>query len=180
MSYRSIALAAVSTLLGVSLVEASVAWSGLMLTPAREDIARAEPPAGFQKAKVHRVLGTNEGPVVLLRPEGLSAYLPIWVGTAEARAIGRALYGIDVTRPMSHDFLSTAIAELGAEVAHVRVDRIRTDLVYIASVVLVRGRETMTLDARPSDAMALALRTGAPIYVSEGLEPHMLSTASLD
>lgn len=181
MKHRTIALATLSTALGIAVVEASSAWSAFSFSRSEKEAVehRDVPivPPGSLEAHVEEIVRTDGGPVILLRPEGRDFYLPIWVGHWEGRAIARA--NLHAIRPMTHDFLASTIAELGAEVLHVRVERLRADGVYIGSVTLARNGEIMTLDARPSDAIALALRVDAPIYVAESLKTHMIQAASL-
>jgi bifunctional DNase/RNase len=106
-------------------------------------------------------------PVVLLREPSSGRVVPIWVGDAEARAILLALRGIALPRPMTHDLMATLLSELKASVHEVVVHDM-VDNTYIATIRLrVPGQETLRdVDSRPSDALALALRTGAAIRMS--------------
>lgn len=98
-------------------------------------------------------------PIVLLREaEGLR-YLPIWVGAAEATAIAYAHQGVVPPRPMTHDLMKDLLEALGTSVTEVRITDL-SDGVFYATIALTGGVE---VSARPSDAIALALRTGAPI-----------------
>ena len=90
----------------------------------------------------------------------------IFVGLNEGEAIARALQHITTARPMTHDLMKTILDHTGWEVQRVLIRAIRGNS-YLADLVLGKGGETMTLDARPSDAMALAVRTDAKIYVSQ-------------
>ncbi len=107
-------------------------------------------------------------PMVILRgkqPE--SAYvLPIWVGGFEANAIALELEGVQPPRPMTHDLLLTLVQELRGKVIDV-VIRDVIDSTYYATVTLERDGERIEVDARPSDAIALALRAGAEVYVEK-------------
>lgn len=103
-------------------------------------------------------------PMVILRGEEESYVLPIWVGVFEANAIALQVERIETPRPMTHDLLRAIIQRLGAEVQEVAVTDLRESTFY-ASIVLRHASGSVTVDARPSDAIALALRTGAPIYV---------------
>ncbi len=104
-------------------------------------------------------------PMVILRGDEESYVLPIWVGVFEANAIALQMEQIETPRPMTHDFLRDVIERLGAEVAEVHVTDLR-DSTFYATVQLRRtSGETVDVDARPSDAIALALRSRAPIYV---------------
>jgi bifunctional DNase/RNase len=110
---------------------------------------------------------TAGAPIVLLRDPESGSILPIWVGMAEAQAIAMALHGIVPPRPMTHDLMAALLTELGAKVEEVVVHDLR-DRTYFGLVRLrVAGENTArSVDSRPSDALALALRTGAPIRVA--------------
>lgn len=106
-------------------------------------------------------------PIVLLREAEGVRYLPIWVGAAEATAIAYAHQGVVPPRPMTHDLMKDLLEALGSEVVEVRITDL-SDGVFYATIVLSSGTE---VSARPSDAIALALRTGSPIVgASEVLE----------
>lgn len=112
----------------------------------------------------------SESPVVLLRESMTGRVLPIWVGVAEAQAIARALHGVEVPRPMTHDLLANLLRDLEATVEEVVVHDLRDDTYYGSIRLRVNGRGTpREVDSRPSDALALALRTGAPIRVARWL-----------
>lgn len=107
-------------------------------------------------------------PILLLTDAEKRRLLPIWIGIHEAGAIQRAQYGIKSPRPMTHDLLLDVIGETGNRVDHVEITGL-DDGRYLANMVLTPGRsdnEAMVLDARPSDAVAVALLSNAPIYVS--------------
>lgn len=174
MRTRSIAIAALSTLLGIAAVGATEAVSALVSAPKRA-AETPELPPGYVRAEVERVIGTDSGPVVLLRRVGAKRALPIWIGEAEGRAIARGHHAIETGRPMTHELLGTALSELGARVHHVRVDALRADDVYVGAVALAGEAGPVILDARPSDAIALALQVQAPIYLAPSLEPHFLT-----
>ncbi|HHS96470.1 MAG TPA: bifunctional nuclease family protein [Chloroflexi bacterium] len=104
--------------------------------------------------------------VVLLKEIGAERYLPIWIGPYEAEAINIKLQNIEVGRPLTHDLLKNVIETLGGVVERVIVSELREDTFYARIIVSIDGR-TLEIDSRPSDAMALAVRVGAPIYVAE-------------
>lgn len=104
--------------------------------------------------------------VVVLRGKEASKYLPIWVGSAEGDAIALKLQGKEMPRPMTHDLMDSMISDLGAEVTQVVVNALEGDM-FLGKVVLQRNDAIIERDSRPSDAIALALRTGAPIYAEE-------------
>ena len=106
--------------------------------------------------------------VVVLREKDSDRYLPIWIGAPEADAITLRLQGVQVERPLTHDLLAHTIRALGAEVLYVEVSELRSDVFY-AEIVLEFNERELRIDARPSDAVALALRLNPPIFVSEEL-----------
>jgi bifunctional DNase/RNase len=104
--------------------------------------------------------------VVVLKEEGMERYLAIWIGPYEADAITIKLQDIEIARPLTHDLLRQSIEKLGAQVSHVLVNDLQDDTFY-ARVVMDRNGERIELDSRPSDAIALAVRVQAPIFVDE-------------
>jgi bifunctional DNase/RNase len=104
--------------------------------------------------------------VVVLKETDTDRYLPIWIGPFEADAITIQLQGVQVPRPLTHDLLKSFIRELGVKVSHVLVSELRNDTFFARIVVDVNGK-SMEIDSRPSDAIALAVRVGSPIFVSE-------------
>jgi len=108
-------------------------------------------------------LPTNT-PIVLLREVGGTRFLPIWIGAGEATAIAFALEGVEPQRPLTHDLLRATAEALGARVDRVVVTDLR-DGVYYADLVFDVDGEEVSVSARPSDAIALAARTEAPISV---------------
>jgi hypothetical protein len=104
---------------------------------------------------------------VMLLEAAQDKTLPVWIGAPEATAISFSLEGKSLPRPLTHDLLLSALEAVGAHVDHVRITH-REDQTYYASIVLRdRGDEVRTIDARPSDAVALAMRAACPIYASE-------------
>lgn len=104
--------------------------------------------------------------VVILREKEADRYLPIWIGPGEADAIAVRLQDVAVARPMTHDLLRNLIEQLGGRVAYIVVNDLSNDT-FFARIVLDVNGETMEIDARPSDAIALAVRVEAPIYAEE-------------
>jgi len=115
-------------------------------------------------------------PIVILRDLEDQVFLPIWIGIFEANAIALRLEDVDSPRPMTHDLLRTAIDRLGAQVRKVVISDLQDNTFY-ARIYVQNGGEAMALDARPSDALALALRTDAPIYV---LKPVLDKAQAVD
>lgn len=107
-------------------------------------------------------------PVVLLKETSGSRMLPIWIGPSEASAIALELAGKKFQRPLTHDLLKTVIDGLNARVPRIAIVELR-EKTYYAKVYLERDDEVLAIDARPSDCIALALRTHSPIFVAEDL-----------
>src|SRR5947207_4802605 len=105
-------------------------------------------------------------PMIVLRDEEEKRSLPIWVGLAEANAIALELEKIPTARPMTHDLIRNILESLGARVSKVVVNDLKENTFY-AVIHLRLGATDLTVDSRPSDAIALALRVDAPIYVEE-------------
>lgn len=107
-------------------------------------------------------------PIVLLRERSGDRYLPIWIGAGEATAIALALEGVEPQRPLTHDLMATVIAGLGATIDRIVITQLDGGIFY-ADLVLVRDGEETTISSRPSDAIALSARVGAPITVYPGV-----------
>ena len=107
-------------------------------------------------------------PIVILKDKGGDRVLPIWVGVFEANAIALQIENIATPRPMTHDLLRNILTEIEADVKRIVVCELRENTFY-AMIYLDRGGETMAIDARPSDAIALALRTKAPIFAEDAV-----------
>ncbi|WP_116953642.1 bifunctional nuclease family protein [Jiangella endophytica] len=112
-----------------------------------------------------RVEMPSNQPIVLLREVGGDRFLPIWIGAVEATAIAFAQQGVVPPRPMTHDLFKDVLDAAGITLEQVRITEVR-DNTYYAELVLSGGLE---ISSRPSDSIALALRTGSPIYASEPL-----------
>jgi bifunctional DNase/RNase len=114
----------------------------------------------------------SNSPIVVLKDEEEKFFLPIWVGIFEANAIALQLENVATPRPMTHDLLKNTIAELDARVTRVVINDLR-DSTFFAQIRVLINREgtdrMLELDARPSDAIALALRTDAPIFVAQSV-----------
>ncbi|MCS6841674.1 MAG: bifunctional nuclease family protein [Roseiflexus sp.] len=112
--------------------------------------------------------------VVVLREADSRRYLPIWIGAFEADAIALAMQGHEPQRPMTHDLLKSVFTELGSTISHIVINDIQ-DSTFYARIVVEQGGHTIEIDARPSDAIALAVRADAPIYV----ETHVFEAAGV-
>jgi bifunctional DNase/RNase len=102
--------------------------------------------------------------VVVLRETDSRRYLPIWIGPFEADAIAVAIQGHEPQRPMTHDLLRAMIGDLGGQLAHIMVNDIQ-DNTFFARIVIEQNGRLVEVDSRPSDAIALAVRTDVPIFV---------------
>ena len=111
---------------------------------------------------------TTSTPVVILKETAGERTLPIWIGPAEAAAIAIEMRGEKPARPMTHDLLKSLLKGLGGDLKRVLIAGLRENT-YVAQLVVYRGTEIFELDARPSDSIALALRTRAPIFAHEDL-----------
>jgi bifunctional DNase/RNase len=130
-----------------------------------------EPPQNGQnvQVRVDRVaLDTNNMPVVVLAELDGPRWLPIWIGTAEARSIALEIEERSSPRPNTHDLASDLIKRLDGEVVHVVVTDLREGT-YYATLTLRVDDTLIDVDSRPSDGIAIALRTGATIYVRDSL-----------
>ncbi|HEX2095041.1 MAG TPA: bifunctional nuclease family protein [Longimicrobiaceae bacterium] len=111
---------------------------------------------------------TSKTPVVILQEVGGTRILPIWIGPAEASAIAMELAGMKFARPLTHDLFPSLIRGLGATLTRVLITRVQ-DNTYYAEMVIRRGEEVFTVDARPSDSIAIALRLQAELFTSDEL-----------
>jgi hypothetical protein len=115
-----------------------------------------------------RVSLMNYQRVVILKEKTAERYLPIWIGPAEADAIAVRLQGVSVPRPLTHDLLRSVIDSLGATIDSIIVSDLKNDTFYAKLILNVDHRQ-MEIDARPSDAIALAVRAEVPIYAEESV-----------
>lgn len=106
-------------------------------------------------------------PLVILNDAERKYTLPIWIGHAEAQAIARGLTQQEMERPMTHDLLVDILDSLEASVDSVEINSYEDSTFYASLILLDKDENTMALDSRPSDALAIALRLEAPIFVSE-------------
>jgi uncharacterized protein len=106
--------------------------------------------------------------VVMLKDAQNDRYLLVWIGSCESDAITAELQGQTMPRPMTHDLLRNMIEALNASVQHILINDLQ-DEVYFARVVLNANGRTLEVDARPSDAIALAVRVKVPVYVTESI-----------
>ena len=118
-----------------------------------------------ESVRVHMLSSQH---VVILRDTVRERYLPIWIGPWEANAIAMRLQGVTPERPMTHDLFSRTLSELGVTVKQIVVSDLSEDTFRARLLLQVDGRE-VDLDARPSDAIALAVRAGVPIFATDAV-----------
>lgn len=126
-----------------------------------------------------RVSLMSQHRIVVLKDTEAARYLPIWIGPFEADAITIQLQNVEVARPLTHDLLKASIEELGARIEQVAITELRNDTFYAEITLLVDGRR-QEIDARPSDAIALAVRAQAPVYVAESIMEQAAITPERD
>lgn len=125
------------------------------------------------------VLDQSMSPVVLLVDSEEKRVLPIWVGPFEAQAIAMALEGIMTPRPMTHDLLRSVCENLGAKVQRIVVSDLREGTYYAEIFFLHQDGREVVVDSRPSDAIALALRCGADLFMTDKVASYALSIEEL-
>lgn len=106
--------------------------------------------------------------IVVLKERFGQRFLPIWIGACETEAIAMHLQNVHTPRPMTHDLIVALLTQFGAHLRYVLISALKDDTFYAQLLFDVRGGEQV-LDSRPSDAMAIAVRTGAPLYVDESV-----------
>lgn len=116
-----------------------------------------------------RVAGTPDGPVpvVVLAPDGEADVVPIFIGFEEASSIAHGMDAYDIGRPLTHDLLLDVMEELGGRIERVEISEISDEGTYIADLHIEGPRQSVVVDARPSDSLALAARTNAPVEITD-------------
>src|SRR5574341_592763 len=107
-------------------------------------------------------------PIVILKDTENKLNLPIWIGLLEATAMATEIEGIKMARPMTHDLLKTILGEVGGSVESVEITELKENTYYASVNISLAGRQVI-IDSRPSDAIALALRTKSPIFVAKAV-----------
>lgn len=125
-------------------------------------------PGGEREVRIYSLATTVNECIIFLEELQGSRLLPIWIGVAEGQAIAIRFSGIVLPRPLTHDLLLAAIKTLGFEVAKVVVSDIKENTFY-ARIHISDGKKPELLDSRPSDAIAIAVRAGCPIFVDESV-----------
>jgi uncharacterized protein len=138
-----------------------------------------QPGTGWVEMKLRGLIvdPNSEAPVVILREEGGSLYLPIWIGVFEANAIALAVEGVELRRPMTHDLMRGLLEALGAKLRRVEIHSLLEGTFHARLLLTARDGEEHVVDSRPSDAMALALRTGAPIWTAREVLDQAVSSS---
>ncbi|NLJ47717.1 MAG: bifunctional nuclease family protein [Treponema sp.] len=135
------------------------------------------------EADIWTVAQTDQGNVVLVRPKGSELAVPIFIGQLETQSILIGLGHVEVPRPLTHDLLLSALKTLGADLTRIEINDLREGTFY-ARLILSRGEETLVVDARPSDAIAAAVRAGCPVFIAEavveeaGISVNLVSESS--
>lgn len=114
---------------------------------------------------------SSNTPVVILQEANGERVLPIWIGPGEASAIAMELAGMKFSRPLTHDLLASVVSSLGGSLRRVLITKV-VDNTYYAELIIERDGQTISLDARPSDSIAIALRMDAVILTSDELLEH--------
>ncbi len=126
----------------------------------------SSPPADPIRMQVKGLMldPSSNLPIVILRDENEDIFLPIWIGVFEANAIALRIEGVETPRPMTHDLMRTFLSDLGVTLDKVLICDLKENTFY-AEIHLTTGERSFAVDSRPSDALALALRAEAPIFV---------------
>ncbi|RMG41075.1 MAG: bifunctional nuclease family protein [Candidatus Dadabacteria bacterium] len=114
---------------------------------------------------------STQAPVIVLKDESGQISLPIWIGIAEATSIASAIKQLNMARPLTHDLMHEIFIQLGVNVERVVITELK-DSTYYAELILSVGDKAIILDSRPSDAIAIALRASAPIFVAKQVLDH--------
>jgi len=120
------------------------------------------------EADIWTVAQTDQGNVVLVRPKHSELAVPIFIGQLETQSILIGLGHVEVPRPLTHDLFLSSLKTLGAELTRIEINDLK-DGTFFARLQISRGGETFLVDARPSDAIAAAVRAGCPVFISESI-----------
>lgn len=118
------------------------------------------------EAKIVNLAITDKGFALILKPKGYEKVIPIFIGALEAQSISMVLLGLEQPRPLSHDLFTNVLEKFTIKLHKIVVDDLRHDTFY-AKMVLEQDGKTLRMDSRPSDAIAMALRMKAPLFVEE-------------
>ena len=151
-----------------ALLLSAPAWAGKRSRAEKqaESAPTASQPEGFTMVEVVTVLPADGGGTVLLADQGRTLVVPIAVGGTEALSIALRAERRRYERPLTHDLLDTVIRELGGELSRVTIDDLRSQ-VFVATATITQGKTSTSIDLRASDAIALALGNGLPIWIAD-------------
>ena len=122
----------------------------------------------FVEAEIWTVAQTDQGNVVLVRPKGSDLAVPIFIGQLETQSILIGMGGVDVPRPLTHDLLLSIVSSLHAELTRIEIHDLRETTFYARILFRVDGRD-FAVDARPSDAIGIAVRALCPVFIAESV-----------
>ena len=122
----------------------------------------------FVEAEIWTVAQTDQGNVVLVRPKESDLAVPIFIGQLETQSILIGMGGIEVPRPLTHDLLLSLLSTLNAEMTRIEIHDLREGTFYARMLLRVEGRE-IVVDARPSDAIGVAVRARCPVFIAESV-----------
>lgn len=122
----------------------------------------------FVEAEIWTVAQTDQGNVVLVRPKGSDLAVPIFIGQLETQSILIGMGGVEVPRPLTHDLLLSLVAALRAEVTRIEIHDLREGTFYARLLMRAEGRD-LVVDARPSDAIGIAVRASCPVFIAESV-----------
>jgi uncharacterized protein len=122
----------------------------------------------FVEASIWTVAQTDQGNVVLVRPKGSDLAVPIFIGQLETQSILIGMGGVEVPRPLTHDLMLNVIAELGASLERIEIHDLREGTFYARMILRSEGGE-IVVDARPSDAIGIAVRASCPVFIAESV-----------
>ncbi len=122
----------------------------------------------FVEAEVWTVAQTDQGNVVLVRPKGSDLAVPIFIGQLETQSILIGMGGVEVPRPLTHDLVLSLLSALSAEITRIEIHDLREGTFYARILLRSEGRE-IVVDARPSDAIGIAVRAVCPVFIAESV-----------
>jgi bifunctional DNase/RNase len=122
----------------------------------------------FVEAEIWTLAQTDQGNVILVRPKGSDLAVPIFIGQLETQSILIGMGGVEVPRPLTHDLVLSVAAALRAELSRIEIHDLREGTFYARMVLRAEGRD-FTVDARPSDAIGVAVRAHCPVFIAESV-----------
>jgi bifunctional DNase/RNase len=122
----------------------------------------------FVEADIWTVAQTDQGNVVLVRPKGSDLAVPIFIGQLETQSILIGMGNVDVPRPLTHDLALSLVRSLGADITRIEINDLHEGTFFARIALVVEGRDII-VDARPSDAIGIAVRAGCPVFIAESV-----------